>query len=121
MAALVEHASTENDAANESTKPDPDHRKPCTLCSKPCNVRIRCQIDQTGQWHLVCPGKCWTAVSGGVVDGDGDPAHKYYRYGGVWKNKHDAVSGKKPKKKKKAVRNEAEEEPGSVQHVSESS
>ncbi|KAF2721833.1 hypothetical protein K431DRAFT_201608, partial [Polychaeton citri CBS 116435] len=75
--------------------------KPCTLCSRLCDVRIRCQIDETGRWHLVCPGRCWRQVSGGVIDGDGDAAHRSYRYGGVWKNKHDAVSGKKPKKKKK--------------------
>lgn len=79
----------------------PDHRKPCTLCGRLQDVRIRCQIDETGTWHFVCPGKCWRQVSGGVVDGDGDEAHRFYRYGGVWKNKHDAVSGKKPKPKKK--------------------
>jgi len=60
---------------------------------------------------LVCPGRCWRAVSGGVIDGDKSPEHKYYRYGGVWKNKHDAVSGKKPKNKKKAKAKTAEELP----------
>jgi hypothetical protein len=78
----------------------PDHRKPCTLCATPCNVRIRCQIDSTRKWHLVCPGRCWKAVSGGIVDGDGNEEHQFYRYGGVWKNKFEAVSGKKKKKKK---------------------
>lgn len=33
---------------------------------------------------MVC-GKCWNDVSGGVVDGDN--AHPYYRYGGLWKNR----------------------------------
>lgn len=28
------------------------------------------------------------------MDGDGDEIHKWYRYGGMWKNKHDAVSAK---------------------------
>ena len=36
-------------------------------------------------------------ASGGVVDGAQGKAH--YRYGGVWKNKKGAVSGKKPKGK----------------------
>lgn len=30
---------------------------------------------------------------------DGDAEHPEYRYGGVWKNKKGAVSGKKPKGK----------------------
>ena len=123
---------------------DPDYRKPCTLCEKPCNVRIvslrekshipcamvstlttmkRCQIDETGKWHLVCPGKCWKQVSGGVIDGDKSDDHKFYRYGGVWKNskfviwngnllnykliliEHDAVSGKRKDKNKDKKKN----------------
>ncbi|KAK4545118.1 hypothetical protein LTR36_003669 [Oleoguttula mirabilis] len=76
-----------------------DHRKPCTLCQQPRDVLVRCQIDETGKWHFVCPGKCWKAVSGGVVDGDAE--HEHYLYGGMWKNKHDAVSAKMPKNKGK--------------------
>jgi len=75
------------------------HRKPCTLCDTPRDVLIRCQIDATKKWHFVCPGKCWTQVSGGVVDGDTN--HPEYKYGGAWKNKHAGVSAKKPKKKSK--------------------
>lgn len=74
-----------------------DHRKPCTLCTTPRDVLVRCQIDNTGKWHFVCPGACWKRVSGGVVDGDKSEAHKWYRYGGMWKNKYEAVSAKKPK------------------------
>jgi len=81
-----------------STPDETQHRKPCTLCSTPRDVLIRCQIDDSGKWHLVCPGKCWTDVSGGVVDGDAN--HPYYRYGGAWKNKFAGVSAKKPKKGK---------------------
>ena len=47
---------------------------------------------------MVCPGKCWKEVSGGVVDGNAD--HPYYRYGGAWKNKVAGASAKKPKNKK---------------------
>lgn len=41
-------------------------------------------------------------MSGGVVDGDGnaEEGHEWYRYGGMWKNKHEAVSAKMKKKKK---------------------
>ncbi|KAK3674874.1 hypothetical protein LTR78_005218 [Recurvomyces mirabilis] len=76
-----------------------DHRKACTLCSTLQDVLVRCQIDESGKWHFVCPGSCWKQVSGGVIDGDKTDEHKFYRYGGMWKNKHDAVSAKKPKKK----------------------
>lgn len=31
------------------------------------------------------------------MDGDKKEGHKWYRYGGMWKNKHEAVSAKKPK------------------------
>lgn len=79
---------------------DPEaHRKLCTLCATPRDVLIRCQIDTSGKWHLVCPGKCWQSVSGGEIDGNTE--HPHYRYGGAWKNKHAGVSAKKPKKKKK--------------------
>ena len=45
----------------------------------------------------------WKRVSGGVIDGDED--HKFYRYGGMWKNKHAGVSAKNRKGKgKKEVR-----------------
>ena len=74
-----------------------DHRKPCTLCHQPRDVLVRCQIDSTEAWHFVCPGKCWKNVSGGVIDGDKSEQHEWYRYGGMWKNKHEAVSAKKPK------------------------
>ena len=77
-----------------------DHRKPCTLCERKRDVLVRCQIDETGQWHFVCPGTCWKEVSGGEIDGDKTEEHQYYRYGGMWKNKHEAVSAKKPKKPK---------------------
>lgn len=40
-------------------------------------------------------------MSGGVIDGDQSEEHRFYRYGGMWKNKHEAVSAKKPKQKKK--------------------
>ena len=59
-------------------------QKPCDYCSKNVDLLIRCQIDSTKEWKMVC-GKCWHVVSGGVVDGDA--AHPHYKYGGLWKNR----------------------------------
>ena len=82
-------------------KPEKDYRKSCTLCERPRDVLVRCQIDETRRWHFVCPGSCWKHVSGGVIDGDDE--HKLYRYGGMWKNKHEAVSAKKSKRAGKVL------------------
>lgn len=60
-------------------------QKPCDLCSKKVDLLIRCQTDASGVFRMVC-GKCWPSVSGGVVDGDAE--HPFYRYGGLWKNRH---------------------------------
>jgi hypothetical protein len=76
---------------NEKPPPNP-HSKPCTLRQRPRDVLVRCQIDETKKWHFVCKGKCWQQVSGGSADGDRE--HPLYRYGGIWKNKHEAVSAK---------------------------
>ena len=75
-------------------------RKHCDLCHEPYDVLVRCQIDGTGQWHFICPKRCWKSVSGGVIDGSSD--HPFYKYGGMWKNKHALVSAKKPKRSKKS-------------------
>jgi hypothetical protein len=79
-------------SAFADTPPNP-HSKPCTLCQRRRDVLIRCQIDETKKWHFVCTGKCWKEVSGGKTDAHGG-GHPLYRYGGMWKNKHDAVSAK---------------------------
>lgn len=60
-------------------------QKSCTLCDRPVDVLIRCTIDVSKVWNMVC-GTCWKKVSGGVVDGDKD--HPFYRYGGLWRNRH---------------------------------
>lgn len=56
--------------------------KPCVICNRDQDLLIRCQVDSSLEWKMVC-GKCWREVSGGVVDGDA--AHPHYRYGGLWK------------------------------------
>lgn len=91
------------DSASSSIEPEKGS-KPCSICQRPRNVLIRCQIDATQKWHFVCTGKCWNEVSGGKVDGPGFPN---YRYGGMWKNKHAGASAK-IKGKAKAVNREAE-------------
>jgi hypothetical protein len=72
-------------------EPSP-HSKPCSLCGRRRDVLIRCQIDSTKKWHFICTGKCWKQVSGGSIEGDAD--HREYKYGGMWKNKHEYVSAK---------------------------
>lgn len=84
--------------AQKRSKSPSAYRKPCDLCHTPNDVLVRCQIDQTCSWHFVCTKKCWKHVSGGIEDGDLN--HPYYRYGGMWKNKHAGVSAKKPKPKR---------------------
>ena len=61
-----------------------DKQKPCDICFKQVNLLIRCQVDESKTWKMVC-GKCWTVVSGGQVDGAS--SHPHYRYGGLWKNR----------------------------------
>jgi hypothetical protein len=64
---------------------DPSHgQKDCDACGKSVDLLIRCTIDSTQAWNMVC-GKCWKDVSGGVADGDA--SHPHYRYGGLWKNR----------------------------------
>lgn len=83
-------------ARREGHIPDDYGQKPCTLCKQQKDLLIRCQIDKTETWHMVC-GKCWKTVSGGVVDGDAQ--HPEYRYGGLWKNLHKADKVPEPSHK----------------------
>ena len=72
--------------AKRECRADPSvGRKECTTCSMSSDFLIRCRIDETKSWHLIC-GKCWKKFSGGVPDGDA--AHPMYQYGGLWKNLH---------------------------------
>ena len=86
--------------ASKRAKSPSAYQKACSLCQKPRDVLLRCRVDETEQWHSICTGKCWKDVSGGVVDGSED--YPFYKYGGVWKNKHAGTSGKKPKRKDQA-------------------
>jgi len=79
----------ERRAAREGRGNSTDGQKNCDVCSNSVDLLIRCTIDESAAWQMVC-GKCWKGVSGGVVDGD--TSHPYYRYGGLWKNRRAVVS-----------------------------
>ena len=76
----------------EGNTPSDVGRKLCDLCTKEVDMLIRCTIDETQKYNMVC-GKCWPSISGGVVDGD-SKSYPYYRYGGVWKNHHASIKKK---------------------------
>merc|ERR1719291_1446720 len=61
-----------------------EKQKPCGICDRRVDLLIRCTVDESQEWRMVC-GKCWKVASGGVPDGD--EAHPHYRYGGLWKNR----------------------------------
>jgi len=61
-----------------------DGNKTCDVCTKRVDLLIRCTVDVSRQWKMVCR-ECWNGVSGGVTDGDAQ--HPHYTYGGLWKNR----------------------------------
>ncbi|KXT12110.1 hypothetical protein AC579_7972 [Pseudocercospora musae] len=98
------------------------HNKPCTICGTPRGVLVRCTIDESQKWNMVCPGSCWRSVSGGVDDAKGlEGQYPHYRYGGMWKNKHadGPVSAKKPGKVKRRQREERAQREGEQQNTHE--
>ena len=68
-------------------------RKSCQICSTPVDMLIRCTIDETQQYKMIC-GKCWPSISGGIPDGN-SKTHPYYNYGGLWKNRNAASNSKR--------------------------
>ena len=84
-------SKAERRAKREGTA-GPTGQKSCDLCERGVDLLIRCQIDTSKQWKMVC-GSCWKtpAVANGVVDGD-PLVTPHYRYGGLWKNLHRAVA-----------------------------
>ena len=85
-----------NASCGKRSKSPSSYRKQCDLCHIPNDVLVRCRIDESFEWHFVCTKKCWKTVSGGEIDGPDKP---FYVYGGMWKNKHEGTSAKKPKRK----------------------
>jgi len=80
-------------AAREGRALGTKGQKACDLCSNAVDLLIRCRVDASNEWKMVC-GKCWNLpeVAGGVVDGDGGNQH--YRYGGLWKNRNALAAGR---------------------------
>merc|ERR1740130_2682584 len=68
-------------------------RKACQICSTPVDMLIRCTIDETQQYKMIC-GSCWPSISGGIPDGN-SKTHPYYNYGGLWKNRNAASNSKR--------------------------
>jgi hypothetical protein len=68
-------------------------RKSCQICSTPVDMLIRCTIDETQQYKMIC-GSCWPSISGGIPDGN-SKTHPYYNYGGLWKNRNAASNSKR--------------------------
>ena len=97
-------ALTKAKKASNASDEDTIGQKNCDLCGKPCDVLIRCAIDEKGDWKMICTGGCWKAVSGDKVDGD-EKTNKYYRYGGMWKNHHkEGVTAKMPRAVKERLK-----------------
>lgn len=82
-------AKAEKRAKREGRAPATTGQKLCDVCASGVDLLVRCRIDATRDWKLVC-GKCWKDVSGGIADGDA--AHPHYRYGGLWKNRAFKIS-----------------------------
>jgi hypothetical protein len=71
-------------AKREGRAPAGTGMKACGVCGSSVDMLIRCRIDETRAWKMVC-GRCWKGVSGGVTDGDAD--HPWYQYGGLWRRR----------------------------------
>ena len=95
-------------------------RKPCDLCTKEVDLLVRCTIDESQQYKMVC-GRCWPSVSGGVPDGISSD-YPFYNYGGLWKNRNANLkkrigSGSKKKSETSSSTSVLEEIAASVQAV----
>ena len=82
-------AKAQQRARREGTGDKDVGRKSCDLCCRRVDLLVRCTIDASQKWRMVC-GQCWKDVSGGVTDGDA--AHPDYKYGGLWKNRSRSVT-----------------------------
>lgn len=59
--------------------------KQCDICQNMRDVLVRCTIDETCQYKMVCTRGCWQKISGNTIDGSEDK-EDYYRYGGMSAN-----------------------------------
>lgn len=81
-------SAEDNDDENEEEEKNNNSskgNKRCDKCGESRSMLVRCQIDETKAWKMICVKGCWKSVSGGVTDGT--PEFPHYKYGGVWKNR----------------------------------
>jgi len=89
-------AENEEEENNNSSKGN----KRCDKCGESRSMLVRCQIDETKAWKMICVKGCWKSVSGGVTDGT--PEFPHYKYGGVWKNRRKvSMDGEEKRMRKK--------------------
>jgi hypothetical protein len=91
-----EDENEEEEKNNNSSKGN----KRCDKCGESRSMLVRCQIDETKAWKMICVKGCWKSVSGGVTDGT--PEFPHYKYGGVWKNRRKvSMDGDEKRMRKK--------------------
>lgn len=90
-------AEDENEEENNNSSKG---NKRCDKCGESRSMLVRCQIDETKAWKMICVKGCWKSVSGGVTDGT--PEFPHYKYGGVWKNRRKvSMDGEEKRMRKK--------------------
>ena len=90
-------AEDENEEENNNSSKG---NKRCDKCGESRSMLVRCQIDETKAWKMICVKGCWKSVSGGVTDGT--PEFPHYKYGGVWKNRRKvSMDGDEKRMRKK--------------------
>eukprot|EP00434_Breviolum_minutum_P029035 symbB.v1.2.025683.t1/scaffold2496.1/size77716/9 len=72
--AALKAAKRERRAQSPQDKADAK-RKPCDKCSRRVDLLVRCRIDISQKWFMLC-GRCWKDASGGVPDGDAESCAK---------------------------------------------
>ena len=92
-------------------------RKTCDLCTSRVDLLVRCTIDETQQYKMVC-GKCWPDVSGGVPDGVSS-THPHYNYGGLWKNRNANLKKKVGSGLKKSADGVGQDESNLLEEIAE--
>ena len=91
-----EDENEEDENNNNSSKGN----KRCDKCGESRSMLVRCQVDETKAWKMICVKGCWKSVSGGVTDGT--PEFPHYKYGGVWKNRRKvSMDGDEKRMRKK--------------------
>jgi len=90
----------ENEEDENNNNNSSKGNKRCDKCGESRSMLVRCQIDETKAWKMICVKGCWKSVSGGVTDGT--PEFPHYKYGGVWKNRRKvSMDGDEKRMRKK--------------------